>query len=73
VDPAGYFAGYKACSAGTKEQEAETALEKSVKKNASMSFDETMETAVIALQTVIGADLKADDIEVAVVTADNPS
>eukprot|EP00475_Leptophrys_vorax_P009889 TRINITY_DN16586_c0_g1_i1.p1 TRINITY_DN16586_c0_g1~~TRINITY_DN16586_c0_g1_i1.p1 ORF type:complete len:228 (-),score=77.17 TRINITY_DN16586_c0_g1_i1:78-761(-) len=73
VDPAGYFAGYKACSAGTKEQEAENILEKSVKKNAGMSFSETIETAVIALQTVIGADLKADDIEISVVTADDPA
>jgi 20S proteasome subunit alpha 1 len=66
VDPAGYYAGYKACSAGAKEQEADTVLEKSVKKNSSMSFAETVECAVVSLQTVLGSDLKSDDIELGV-------
>merc|ERR1712151_1240462 len=28
IDPAGFFLGYKACAAGTKEEEAKNALEK---------------------------------------------
>lgn len=72
-DPAGFYAGYRACSAGVKEQEATNVLEKAVKANPSMSYEETMEHAVVSLQTCLGADLKADEIEIAVVTADNPT
>lgn len=71
-DPAGHFVGYKACSAGQKEQEANNFLEKKIKANPSMSLDETIETAIIALQTVVGADLKPTDLEVGLVTADDP-
>ncbi len=71
VDPAGHYTGYKACSAGGKEQEANNFLEKQVKANASMSRDETVEAAVVALQTVVGADFKPQDIEVAIVTAED--
>lgn len=37
-----------------------------------MSFDETMEAAVLALQTVVGADLKADDVEIAIASKSDP-
>lgn len=73
VDPAGHVLGYKACAAGSKEQEANNFLEKRVKSNASMSLKDAMETAIIALQTCVGSDLKPTDLEVAVVTKDNPS
>lgn len=72
-DPAGFFAGYKACSAGPKEQEADNNLEKAIKKNPEMNFAETMETAVLALQTVVGSDLKPADVEIAVVTSEDPN
>jgi len=70
-DPAGHAVGYKACSAGNKEQEANNFLEKKIKANPEMTLDQTIETAIIALQTVIGSDLKPADIEVAVVAAQN--
>ena len=41
-DPAGYFIGYKATAAGTKSQEATTALEKKFKKNDNLTYDETV-------------------------------
>jgi len=72
ADPAGHYIGFKACSAGAKEQEANNFLEKKVKSNPKMDFKTTVETAIIALQTVVGSDLKAGDLEVAVVTKDNP-
>mmetsp|Transcript_1866 Transcript_1866/g.2449 ORF Transcript_1866/g.2449 Transcript_1866/m.2449 type:complete len:243 (-) Transcript_1866:92-820(-) len=73
VDPAGYYRGYKACAAGDKEQEANNFLEKKVKANANMTFDQAIEAAVIGLQTCVGADLKPTDLEIAVVTAADPT
>jgi len=72
VDPAGHFVGYKACASGAKEQEATNALEKVVRKTAPNNCDETVQAAVECLQTVLGVDFKPADIEVAVVTAENP-
>jgi len=104
-DPAGYYIGYKATAAGTKSQEATTALEKKFKKADSLSYDDTVQVpvgrggavaqlysgaitlflrrpeffflrhaqlAISTLQTVLAVDLKADDIEVGVVTAEQP-
>ncbi|CEO95269.1 Proteasome subunit alpha type [Plasmodiophora brassicae] len=69
-DPAGHFLGYKACAAGTKEQEINNVLEKQVKKNGEMTFEQAIETAVVAMQTVLGSDVKATDIEIAIVRKD---
>lgn len=71
-DPAGHYVGYKACSAGQKEQEASNYLEKQIKANAAMTTDQALETAIIALQTVVGADLKPTDLEVGLVTREKP-
>ena len=75
-DPAGYFVGYKATSAGAKEQEAINFLEKKVKgKDAGNAFstEECVRTAVACLQTVLGEDLKARELEVGLVTVDDPN
>ena len=73
-DPAGYYVGYEACAAGAKDQEAVNFLEKRLKKvkAAEFSTDETIQTAVEALQSVLSADFKPSEIEVAVVTEENP-
>jgi len=73
VDPAGHYVGMKAAAAGPKEQEANNYLEKKIKANANMTFDETIETAILALQTVVGADLKPTDLEVAVCRKSDPT
>jgi 20S proteasome subunit alpha 1 len=73
-DPAGYYVGYKATSAGAKEQEALNFLEKKVKgPNAGNEFtlERTVQTAVGCLQTVLGEDLKARELEVGIVTNDD--
>jgi len=72
VDPAGHYLGFHACAAGAKEQEANNFLEKRVKANESMTMSQAMETAIIALQTVVGSDLKPTDLEVGVVTKEHP-
>lgn len=64
----------QATSAGAKEQEAINFLEKKVKgANAGNEFtlEETVQTAVACLQTVLGEDLKAKELEVGIVTSDN--
>jgi len=68
VDPAGMYFGYKACAAGTKEQEAQNALERVVKKNLDLTEAETIQQAVGCLQTVMGMDFKPGDIEVGLVS-----
>ena len=68
TDPAGYFVGYKATAAGTKEVEAANHLEKKLKSGAPRTATETVRAAVAALQSVLGEDLKASEIEVALVT-----
>lgn len=73
TDPAGYYAGYKAATAGVKEQEAVNNLEKQFKEDPLLSYNETVETAISALQGVLLEDFKANEIEVGVVSSDNPS
>ncbi|RVW52142.1 Proteasome subunit alpha type-6 [Vitis vinifera] len=51
-DPAGHFFGHKATSAGLKEQEAINFLEKKMKNDPAFSYDETVQTAISALQSV---------------------
>jgi len=72
VDPAGHYVGYKACSAGQKEQACNNMLEKKIKANPNMSLDQAVETAIVTLQTVLGQDIKPTDIEVAMVTTNHP-
>ncbi|KAI7745276.1 hypothetical protein M8C21_017338 [Ambrosia artemisiifolia] len=71
-DPAGHFFGHKATSAGLKEQEAINFLEKKMKNDPEFSYDETVQTAISALQSVLQEDFKANEIEVGVVRKENP-
>jgi len=72
-DPAGYYVGYSATSAGSKEVEAVNYLEKKVKSGSSFDANETVQLAISALQHVLGEEVKASELEVALVTADNPA
>ncbi|KAI3778838.1 hypothetical protein L2E82_08224 [Cichorium intybus] len=62
-DPAGHFFGHKATSAGLKEQEAINFLENKMKNHLEFSYDETVQTAICALQFVLQEDFKANEIE----------
>jgi len=68
IDPAGQYFGYKAAAAGTKDQEAQNALEKVVKKKIEFTESETIQQAIGCLQAVMGMDFKATDIEVGIVS-----
>lgn len=72
-DPAGYYVGYKATSAGQKEQEANNFLEKRFKAdpNPNLNYDDTVQLALACLQNVLGSDLKANDLEACVVRNDS--
>lgn len=72
IDPAGHFLGYKATSAGSKEQEATNYLEKQYKADAAnkgdkMDGDATIQTAITCLASVLTLDFRATEIEVGAV------
>jgi len=76
-DPAGYYVGYRACAAGSKDQEAVNILEKKMKKPDDAPHEElgetdTIQLAIGTLQTVLGAEFKPGDLEVAVVSQRKP-
>lgn len=73
IDPAGHFAGYRATACGPKETEATTYLEKKFRAGAlQLSQVELVRMAIEALQTILSLDLKPADLEVGVVSKDNP-
>jgi 20S proteasome subunit alpha 1 len=74
VDPAGYYAGYHASCAGTKEIETTNWLEKKLKPflgNDSMTTTQAVRMGISALQNVLSEDFKASQIEVGVVTCED--
>jgi len=71
-DPAGYYVGHKATSAGTKSQEATNFLEKKFKKTSELQYEEAVQLAISTLQSVLAVDFKPSEIEIGVVTKDNP-
>jgi 20S proteasome subunit alpha 1 len=71
VDPAGLASGFRAVSAGGKENEAMAALEK--RTDPLETVQETKEFVLGTLRSVAGVDLAPKDVEVAVMTRDSSS
>lgn len=76
-DPAGYYVGYRACAAGAKEQEALNFLQNKLKAKVDkpapeLNEEDTILAAIEALQNVLSADFKPEELEVAVVSRKKP-
>lgn len=63
----------KGMGVGVKGQTAATYLEKQFKKRADYNKNETIEVALESLQHALSGDLKATDVEVMVVSQDDPN
>ncbi|KAF2368126.1 Proteasome alpha-subunit N-terminal domain [Trinorchestia longiramus] len=72
TDPAGYFCGARACGAGAKNTEVNSFLEKKYRTKAAMDRDATIQLAITCLMTVLSADFKPSEVEVAVACKDEP-
>jgi len=76
LDPAGYFVGFHATSAGQKQQEAMNFLEKRWKKlegepdvaGQALSRADVIEMAIEAISSVLSTDFKAGEIEIGIVS-----
>ena len=64
--------GYKAVAVGAKEQEAMNMFEKRLKGVDSLDTQATINLAISTLQSTLQMDVKPSDIEVGIVTVDNP-
>jgi len=72
TDPAGYYCGYKACSVGAKQTEALSFLEKKFKKSDNYAVADAIQLAIQSLCTVLSSDLKPSEMEIGIVSRDNP-
>lgn len=72
TDPAGYYCGYRAISVGVKQTEANSYLEKKLKKKSDYTEEEAIQLAITCLSTVLAVDFKPSEIELGLVTKDKP-
>eukprot|EP00013_Stygamoeba_regulata_P020061 CAMPEP_0177645816 /NCGR_PEP_ID=MMETSP0447-20121125/9449_1 /TAXON_ID=0 /ORGANISM="Stygamoeba regulata, Strain BSH-02190019" /LENGTH=244 /DNA_ID=CAMNT_0019148321 /DNA_START=100 /DNA_END=834 /DNA_ORIENTATION=+ len=73
IDPAGTSVGYKGAVAGEKTPVTTNFLEKKLKGDPELSYEETVQLGITALQAAYNTDFKANEVEVAVVTTADPT
>lgn len=73
IDPAGHFQGYKAAATGEKEQSASNHLEREFKRKLDLSTDDALKVAIKTLQTTLSTEFRSTDIEIGLVTLEEPN
>lgn len=73
TDPSGYYCSYKAVAAGAKATDANAYLEKKLKKRADLAADDAVQLAISCLSQVLSVDFKSSEIEVGIVSKDDPN
>ena len=84
-DPAGFYTGYIATASGPKSVDLQNAFEKKLTEGTSSaplgvdtrhvgkSLDETLELAVGTLASVLSLEFKPTDLEIGIVTVEDPA
>lgn len=72
TDPAGYYCGYRAVSVGVKQTEANSYLEKKLKKKTDFNEEEAIQMAITCLSTVLAVDFKPTEIEIGIISKAKP-
>ncbi|XP_065201223.1 proteasome subunit alpha type-6-like [Planococcus citri] len=72
TDPAGYFCSYRAIGVGAKQTDVNSIFEKKIKLKQDYTADEAIQLAITTLSGALRSDFKPSEIEVGIVSKDDP-